>query len=383
MNSLTDKTWELELNEYIRQGEPDKVDKSIAWKTAIGLQDVDGLKPSKYLIETAKEHIEGKITISEADKRIYSYYEERQDRSEVEADTKEADIVSVRIAKLLGEKTFQFSPVEWQNIHRKLFEGVFKHAGKIRDYNITKKEWVLKGDTVMYASYDSIRATLDYDFSQEKKFSYEGLSIEESVRHIAKFTSSIWQIHPFCEGNTRSTAVFIIKYLKTFGFAVSNETFAENSWYFRNALVRANYNDLKNGIHATTEFLELFFENLLMNTGHELKNRYMHIDFENESDIQSATEKTSKCQNGTLELSLEELAIINVLKNNPTATQKQIAEMTGNSERTIKRRTVEMQEKRLISRENGKRNGKWKVLVNYKNVRAYRKDRDGKIIISK
>lgn len=383
MNSLTDKNWELELNEYMRQGEPDKVDKSIAWKTAIGLQDVDGLKPSKYLIETAKEHIEGKITISEADKRIYSYYEERQDRSEVEADTKEADIVSVRIAKLLGEKTFQFSPVEWQNIHRKLFEGVFKHAGKIRDYNITKKEWVLKGDTVMYASYDSIRATLDYDFSQEKKFSYEGLSIEESVRHIAKFTSSIWQIHPFCEGNTRSTAVFIIKYLKTFGFAVSNETFAENSWYFRNALVRANYNDLKNGIHATTEFLELFFENLLMNTGHELKNRYMHIDFENESDIQSATEKTSKCQNGTLELSLEELAIINVLKNNPTATQKQIAEMTGKSERTIKRRTVEMQEKRLISRENGKRNGKWKVLVNYKNVRAYPKDRDGKIIISK
>ena len=380
---MTDKNWELELNEYMRQGEPDKVDKSIAWKTAIGLQDVDGLKPSKYLIETAKEHIEGKITISEADKRIHSYYEERQDRSEVEADTKEADIVSVRIAKLLGEKTFQFSPVEWQNIHRKLFEGVFKHAGKIRDYNITKKEWVLKGDTVMYASYDSIRATLDYDFSQEKKFSYEGLSIEESVRHIAKFTSSIWQIHPFCEGNTRSTAVFIIKYLKTFGFAVSNETFAENSWYFRNALVRANYNDLKNGIHATTEFLELFFENLLMNTGHELKNRYMHIDFENESDIQSATEKTSKCQNGTLELSLEELAIINVLKNNPTATQKQIAEMTGKSERTIKRRTVEMQEKRLISRENGKRNGKWKVLVNYKNVRAYQKDRDGKIIISK
>lgn len=244
-----------------------------------------------------------------------------------------------------------------------MFEGVFKHAGKIRDYNITKKEWVLKGDTVMYASYDSIRATLDYDFLQEKNFSYEGLSIEESVRHIAKFTSSIWQIHPFGEGNTRSTAVFIIKYLKSFGFAVSNETFAEDSWYFRNALVRANYNDLQNGTHATTEFFELFFENLLMNAGHELKNRYMHIEFENESAIQSANEKISKCQNGTLELSLEELAIITVLKANPSATQKQIAEMTGKSERTIKRRTVEMQEKGLISRENGKRNGKWKVLI--------------------
>ncbi len=355
--------WELELNEYIRQGEPNQVDKSNAWKTAIGLQDVDGLKPSEYLIETAKEHIEGKITISEADRRIHSYYEERKNRADVEADTKEADIVSVRIAKLLGEETFQFSPVEWQNIHRKLFEGVFDHAGKVRDYNITKKEWVLKGNTVMYASYDSIRAALDYDFLQEKNFSYEGLTIEESVRHIAKFTSGIWQIHPFGEGNTRSTAVFIIKYLKTFGFTVSNETFAENSWYFRNALVRANYNDLQNGIHATTEFLELFFENLLMNAGHDLKNRYMHIDFKNERAVQSANKKGSKCQNGTLELSLEELAIINVLKTNPSSTQKQISELTGKSERTIKRRTVEMQEKGLITRENGKRNGKWKLLV--------------------
>ena len=357
------KYWELELNEYIRQGEPEKIDKSNAWKTAIGLQDVDGLKTSDYLIETAKEHIEGKISITEADKRIHSYYEERKDRNEIEEDSKEADIVSVRIAKLLGEKTFQFSPVEWQNIHRRLFEVLFSHAGKIRNYNITKKEWILKGDTVMYASFDSIRATLDYDFSQEKNFSYEGLTIDEAVRHIAKFTSGIWQIHPFGEGNTRSTAVFIIKYLKTFGFAVSNETFAENSWYFRNALVRANYNDLQNGVYATTEFLELFFENLLMNAGHELKNRYMHIDFENESATQSANKNVSKCQNDTLELSLEELAIINILNNNPAVTQKQISELTGKSERTIKRRTVEMQEKGLITRENGRQKGKWKVLV--------------------
>lgn len=358
-----DKYWKLELNEYIRQGEPEKIDKSNAWKTAIGLQDVDGLKTSDYLIETAKEHIEGKISITEADQRIHSYYEEQKDRNEIEEDSKEADIVSVRIAKLLGEKTFQFSPVEWQNIHRRLFEGLFSHAGKIRNYNITKKEWILKGDTVMYASFDSIRATLDYDFSQEKNFSYEGLTIDEAVRHIAKFTSGIWQIHPFGEGNTRSTAVFIIKYLKTFGFAVSNETFAENSWYFRNALVRANYNDLQNGVYATTEFLELFFENLLMNAGHELKNRYMHIDFENESATQSANKNVSKCQNDTLELSLEELAIINILNNNPAITQKQISELTGKSERTIKRRTVEMQEKGLITRENGRQKGKWKVLV--------------------
>ena len=186
-----------DFDRYIIQGEPEKSEKAKIWQTAIGLQDVDGLKPSAYLIETAKNHIEGNISITEADKRIHSYYEERKDRNEMEEDTKEADIVSVRIAKLLGEKTFQFSPVELQNIHRKLFDEVFSHAGKIRDYNITKKEWILKGNTVMYASYDSIRATLDYDFSQEKEFSYNGLSIEEAVRHIAKFTSGIWQIHPF------------------------------------------------------------------------------------------------------------------------------------------------------------------------------------------
>ena len=350
-----DKYWNLELNEYIRQGEPDKIEKSNAWKTAIGLQDVDGLKPSAYLIETAKNHIEGNISITEADKRIHSYYEERKDRNEMEEDTKEADIVSVRIAKLLGEKTFQFSPAEWQNIHRKLFEGVFDYAGKIRDYNITKKEWVLKGNTVMYASYDSICATLDYDFSQEKEFSYNGLSVEEAVRHIAKFTSGIWQIHPFGEGNTRSTAVFIIKYLKTFGFNVSNETFAENSWYFRNALVRANYNDLQNGIHATTKFLDMFFENLLMNAGHELKNRYIHVDF----DKQSADSNDSKCKICTL----EELAIIQELKRHPAITQRELANAIGKSERTVKTRTVDMQEKGLIIRENGKRNGKWKVIV--------------------
>lgn len=352
-----------EINEYIRQGEPEKADKSNAWKTAIGLQDVDGLKTSDYLIETAKEHIEGKISISEADRRIYSYYTEREARTDIEEDTKEADIVSVRIAKLLGEKTFNFSPAELQNIHRKLFEGVFDHAGKIRDYNITKKEWVLNGNTVIYASYDSIRDTLNYDFAQEKSFSYEGLSLKDSIRHIADFTSGIWQIHPFGEGNTRSTAVFMIRYLKTFGFTVSNDTFAENSWYFRNALVRANYNDFKNGVHATTKYLELFFDNLLMDSGHELKNRYIHIDFGKEAVSQSAKADDPKSRIGTLKLSLEELAMINIMIKEPSVTQKRMAELTGLSERTIKRFITEMQSNGLISREIGSRNGKWRVLV--------------------
>lgn len=271
--------WRYDLEKYIKLGEPDAAEKSNAWKTAIGLQDVDGLKTSEYLLETAKDHIEGRIDIDTAQKRIESYYEERQDRRETEADTKEADIVSSRIAALLSEKTFQFSPVEWQAVHRRLFTGVFDHAGKIRTYNITKKEWVLKGETVFYAPCDSIMDTLRYDFDQENSFSYEGLSLPELVNHIAKFTSGIWQIHPFCEGNTRSTAVFIIKYLQTFGFEISNNAFAENSWYFRNSLVRANYTNYKKEIHASTEYLIKFFENLLMGYHNDLKNRYLHVDY--------------------------------------------------------------------------------------------------------
>ncbi len=310
--------WQLELQEYVKQGEPERAEKSAAWQTAIGLQAVDGLKTSDYLLETAKEHIEGNIDMPAAKQRISSYYEVRQDRKSVEYETMEADMVSVRIAEILGENTFQFSPVELRNIHRRLFADVFDHAGKIRTYNISKKEWVLNGDTVIYASYGSIRDTLDYDFAQEKQFSYENLSISQAVRHIARFTSDIWQIHPFCEGNTRSTAVFIIKYLKTFGFQVKNDVFAENSWYFRNALVRANFNDLQKGIHATTEYLERFFDNLLMDAQHELKNRYIHVEYMRKEDFQSAAETNSKCNDCTL----EELAVLRAIAENPKITQK-------------------------------------------------------------
>ena len=293
---MPDQNWQFELEEYIKQGEPDRAEKSEAWQTAIGLQAVDGLNTSAYLLDTAKDHIEGKITIDEAQQRIHSYYEQRTTRTEIENETKEADIVSARIAKLLGEKTFQFSPAEWITIHRRLFEGVFDHAGQIRKYNISKKEWILNGETVIYADFNSIKDTLDYDFATEKQFSYEGLSVEASVKHLAKFASDIWQIHPFGEGNTRATAVFMIKYMKTFGFRVNNDAFRENSWYFRNALVRANYNDLQKGIHSTTKFLELFFSNLLLGTNYELKNRYMHVDFVDENTSQSAKSETPKCQ---------------------------------------------------------------------------------------
>ena len=277
-----------DFEEYIRQSEPHKREKGYAWQTAIGLQAVDGLKPSEYLEEKARQHIEGDITIDEVKQLVDSYYKSKVARSSSEDRTEEADKVSARITEILSENTFTFSPIEYLAIHRHLFEGIFSHAGQIRDYNITKNEWVLKGATVLYASAGSIRETLEYDFSQEKIFDYKNLNIDEAIRHIARFVSGIWQIHAFGEGNTRTTAVFTIKYLHTFGFNFSNETFANHSWYFRNALVRANYNDLTKGVYATTEFLEKFFRNLILNEQNELKNRNLQIDEIEKEAIQSA-----------------------------------------------------------------------------------------------
>ena len=264
------------FKEYIRESEPDKRDKGYVWHTAIGLQAVDGLKTSEYLARTAIRNIEGEISFEEANALLQDYYEANPSRN-ADDRTEEADKVSAKIAAVLSEKAFSFTPNEYLSIHRKLFTGIYSHAGCVRDYNITKKEWVLDGATVLYGSATELRATLDYDFSEEKKFSYRNLSMDEIIHHLAVFTSRLWQIHVFEEGNTRTTAVFFIKYLQTLGFDVTNDIFAENAWYFRNALVRANYNDLKNGIYETTEFLELFLRNLLLNEHHPLHNRTLHI----------------------------------------------------------------------------------------------------------
>ena len=265
------------FKEYLKESEPDKAYKGYAWSTAIGLQAVDRLKPSEYLIDIAIQNIEGKITMKEARELIDSYYEERPVHSSVDERTKEADKVSSRIAEILSETAFSFSPNEYIAIHRRLFDGIYNHAGKIREYNIMKKEWVLGGATVIYGSASELRATLEYDFSQEKEFSYKGLSMDEVIHHFAVFISRLWQIHIFGEGNTRTTAVFFIKYVRTLGFSATNDIFAENAWYFRNALVRANYTDLQRGIHETTEYLEIFLRNLLLDEKHELHNRYLHI----------------------------------------------------------------------------------------------------------
>ena len=350
---VEEKDWKLELSEYIKQGEPNKIEKARIWKIAIGLQDVDGLKPSKYLIKTAEEHIEGNIDIYEVKDRIDQYYEVVDSKKDLEKEkSEEADKVAVRITEILSENTFNFSIAELVNIHKRLFTGIFEGAGIFRDYNFTKKEWVLDGDTVIYSSFETIKDALEYDFEQEREFSYKDLGLDESIKHLCRFTSNIWQVHPFCEGNTRTTAVFIIKYLRTFGFNINDDVFAENSWYFRNSLVRANYKNFEKNVFEDTIFLERFFYNLLTKSNYELKNRYTHIDY-----IQSANDEEANENNCTL----EEQAIINILKANPNIKQEEIAEQINKSLRTVKTRMMEMQEKGMIERKNGKRNGEWEI----------------------
>ena len=268
------------FKEYFKATEPDKLSKTYAWATAIGLQAVDGLTPSKYLLDTAALNIEGKITLKEAKTVIESYYEQRPSDVNDEDRTEEADKVSVRIAEILSEPAFSFTSTEYLSIHRRLFQGIYKHAGKIRDYNITKKEWVLNGATVTYGSATELKATLEYDISRERKFDYGGLDMDSIIKHLARFVSRLWQIHVFGEGNTRTTAVFFIKYLRSLGFSADNDLFANNAWYFRNSLVRANYSNLQTGVRETTEFLEVFLRNLLLKENNPLHNRYLHVDAE-------------------------------------------------------------------------------------------------------
>lgn len=265
------------FDEYLRQGEPSQKESAENWKTAIGLQAVDGLQPSAYLIDVAKRNIEGEISLDETRKLIDSYYQSKTVRTPKDEDEEEADKVSANIAKILASKTFAFNTNGYVSLHRRIFEGVFKHAGEIRQYDISKKEWVLEGNSVNYLNWEDLRRALDWDIEQEKNFSYKGLTDDEKIEHIAKFISGIWQIHAFREGNTRTTAIFTIQYLRSLGYEVNNEMFAKHSWYFRNALVRANYRNINKDIEYSPIYLVRFFRNLLLKDSWVLKNRYLHI----------------------------------------------------------------------------------------------------------
>ena len=310
-----------DFDEYIRQDEPQKREKGYAWQTAIGLQAVDGLQPSDYLIATARKDIEGEITLDEAEQLIKSYYQSKGMRTPEDVEKHEADIASTNIRRLLTEKTFAFTLVGLTSIHRRIFDGIFKFAGKIRDYNITKKEWVLRGDTVLYVSAPDIRKAIEYDLEQEREFDYSKVDRNGLVNHIAQFVSGLWQIHPFGEGNTRTVAVFTILYLRSMGFDVTNDLFASHSWYFRNALVRANYQNIQKGIMRNPEYLNRFFRNLLLGETNDLRNRYLlvnapeklvaeQIQSENRTSTEQPTEQvTEQVQALLVALSDEQLSL--------------------------------------------------------------------------
>ena len=361
------------FDEYYDEAvEPGKRERAFAWATAIGLQDVDGLKPSKYLIKTAKRHIEGEISAVEARKLVDEYYETKigHDRPE---DEKEADKVAARIVAIVNAPGFRLSPEYLIGLHGRIFEGVFEHAGQIRNVQLTKKEWVLRGDTVEYAPYFDIERSLEYDFGKEKAFKYGGLSDGAKVEHFAAFISGIWQIHPFREGNTRTTALFAIKYLQSRGYDVTNDLFAEHSWYFRNALVRANYENGRRGIDKTQLPLEEFFKVLLFDEQIDLKNRFLRIGTEYGTQeakavvdlrrrgvgIKSSDDVINDAINDAIKLSESEESVKAEIERDCHVSAARIAERVGLKQRQIQRIIAALKKKAGLCRRGAKKNGEW------------------------
>ncbi len=273
-------------NEYLNKIKYEKIgetedekEKQLNWNIAFGLQSVDNLVPSKYMVSLAEENIKGKKDYNTLNNEIKQYYSEQKNINKGE---QEADEVSLRIVKILNDKAFTFNYLTLKQYHKKLFEDIDiginpKYIGEFRDYNISKEEPILNGQSVQYADYSMLEETLKYDFNEEAEQKYVGMSDEERIKRLCKFTSNIWQVHPFGEGNTRTTAVFIQKYLNSKGFNINNELFKDNSLYFRNALVRANYSSISKGIEENKEFLEKFFENLLLGKQEKLNNEELYL----------------------------------------------------------------------------------------------------------
>lgn len=360
----------FDFDEYIRQGEPEAAKSAEQWNTAIGLQAVDGIKPSKYLIETAKRNIEGEITIDEVQELLRSYYANAANRDNIEED-EEADKAAANIKRILSTKTIAFNTNGYIATHRRIFEGVFKHAGELRKYDITKKEWVLKGDTVNYLNWEDLRRAIDYDIQQEKEFNYKGLTDIEKVKHLCRFTAGLWQIHAFCEGNTRTTAVFLIQYLRSIGYKVNNDLFAHHSWYFRNALVRANYKNYKLGINYDYQYLERFFFNLLLGEHNELKNRYLVIDAHdnwnttNPNVAHTHEDKDNVGSVSVVQLTERQKNIYKLIKEDPQVSAAEMSVVLSVVKRTIERDISKLRKMGIITREGNTSAGKWVILKEY------------------
>ena len=334
------------FDEYIAQGDGSRKQRAENWQIAIGLQDVERLQNSAYLLDTARQHIEGKLDIAAVQQRIENYYRTPEGRELASQRTDKADIIATRISAILAEKTFSFIPSYYAKLHKRLFSGLYKHAGEYRTVNISKREWILDGESLLYAPYELLRENIEYDIIREREFSYKGGSAQDSVRHIAKFISGLWQIHPFMEGNTRTTAVFTIMYLRRLGFQVNNEPFCNHSWYFRNALVQASYNDDQQDIASTTIFLERFFDNLLFNGKNELKNRVCHIRRNSEAKTEGTggREKAaaSKGYNVPQGLTDTQCKLLECIRNNPKVSREKMAEQLGVSSKNIARNLTQM-----------------------------------------
>lgn len=310
-------------------------------ETGIGLQDVDGLKNSSYFVNESERYIKGEITLDDLENIISTYYKNKPDE---EDRSEEADIVASRIAKIISHDSFSFTVGQLVSIHKQLFDGLYNHAGKLRTYNFSKKEWILDGASVFYGDYRLLEMTLQYDFDLEKRFDYKGLTIDEIIDHLSVFISNLWQIHPFEEGNTRVTAVFIIKYLRSLGFDITNDTFAKNAWYFRNALARANYKNLRKNIFEDRSFLIKFLRNLLLNENNLLENKELHISY------------VSLNRNDS-----REHRIISLIKNNPHIKLEDIGNELGVSLRTVKSLIAVLNQNKKIERIGGKKYGYWKI----------------------
>ena len=359
----------LEFDQYIRQGEPMEQERAAIWRTAIGLQAVDGLHTSDYLKETALKHIEGEIDIDEARQLIKTYYQYKSTREAIDDDQREADKASANITKILSSSSLDFSAKGFLALHRRIFEGVLKHAGEIRKYDITKKEWVLDTDTVNYLNWEDLFRALEFDIEQERNFSYKNLSLEQQVLHITQFVSGLWQIHPFGEGNTRTTAVFTILYLRHIGFSVENDLFANHSWYFRNALVRANYKNAVKGVDYSPIYLERFFRNLLMGEQWDLRNRYLHISASAEwkEQTQTTVEETIKTVEETIKTVEESTKsadkILQLLKVNTKMTVREISTIVGLSRRGVEEQIKSLKSKGVLRRVGPTKGGHWEVSI--------------------
>ena len=378
-----------ELGGYFKAEEPGRRARADAWATAIGLQKVDGLTPSQFLFDTAKDHIEGRITQNQARRRIHDYYaagagrppyqDAKAEATKPDPAKEEADKVSERIVAVINDGGFEFTPEYFISIHAKLFKGVLPSAGKLRAVNIRKREWVLKDDSVTYGSADTIKQSLIRDFIDEREFDYGGKTPRKIIPHFARFIAQIWQLHPFGEGNTRTTAVFTIKYLNSLGYRVTNNMFRDNSWYFRNALVRANYADYARDVKRDWSCLESFFRNLLLGEKNEMKSRYLLIGLtdEDKQKIRELTEvrsgqktiaRRSSKQKAVRKKRLEKSGkktvevVWDLLKAHPNMTLAGLVKALDITRSTIQKHIVNLKSAGRLRRVGPDKGGRWEVI---------------------